>query len=110
MAQAERARCPCAGLDDRALYLSRLARRSDIDGLFEERAFRRVGFIEEGERAEFARGHQSFEREFAAGNVLLHLNGFRLAGNPPDAPDRCEIFVGIVDADHAPAGGKPQRL
>jgi hypothetical protein len=62
------------GVVERFLDGGAVARGCGVDGLLEERAFERIGFVEDGEGAETARGDEPFEREFAALDVFFDLN------------------------------------
>ena len=69
MAQAQGADGGGGGLEELALDIGGLARRGDVERLFEVGAFERVGLVEDGERLKAAGGDQAFDGELAAGEV-----------------------------------------
>ncbi len=95
-----------SGLEKLPLHFGRLARRGDIESLFEVRAFQRVRFVEDRKWLEPAGGDQPFDGKLAARDVVFDLD-FVLA-HPLNAIDGGGERDGVIGADHAAAGGEAQ--
>ena len=91
-----------------ALDFGGLARRGDVESLFEVRAFQGVGLVEDGERLEAAGGDQAFDGELSAREVVFHLD--LVLAHPRYAVESNGESGGVVGPDYAAAGGKAEGL
>ena len=84
MIQAQRAHGTLDRCAHTLLRRGVLARGRNVNRLFEERAFQRIGLIEYREDAGRAAGDDAFHREFTSRNVRFHLQILALlpAGDP----------------------------
>src|SRR5262245_28746271 len=116
--QADCASSTCNAGSNVLLDAGRMARRRDVETLFEERSIERVRFIEQGQDAKLSSGQQAFQGKFNPRNKVLDqdlVGGFAstrshfgLSQNRPySVPSRNEGRR-IIRANDAAAGGQEQ--
>ena len=92
-----------------------MARRRDVDRLFEVRAIEGVGLVEHGQHVESAAAEQGLHRHFRSGHEGLDQERLgrvlaRAIEDRPDARRRLHRGGHAVSPDHATAGRQRQRL